>query len=131
VEDNRASAMAEKQAAMISMADTIEAELASALAEVSHQTDAMAATADAMIASATRNGFCAQGAAAAAAQTLANAQAVARATEQLTASIHNISQQMSCYDDVGQPCRTVDLDATWSCQRWCAGPIRNRFAAAA
>jgi methyl-accepting chemotaxis protein len=95
VEDNRASAMAEKQAAMISMADTIEAELGSALAEVSHRTDAMAATADAMTASAARNGFCAQGAAAAAAQTLANAQAVASATEQLTASIRKISQQTS------------------------------------
>jgi methyl-accepting chemotaxis protein len=55
-EDNRRSA-AEKQAALIGMADTIEAETTTALLEVAARTNAMTATAEEMSASAARTGI--------------------------------------------------------------------------
>ena len=77
------------------MADRIETETTKALAEVSECTTAMAATADNMSGSATRTGVSAQSASSAASQTLSNAQTVAAAAEQLSASIREISSQMS------------------------------------
>jgi methyl-accepting chemotaxis protein len=86
---------AEKLAAMTSMADTIEIEVGQALTEVTHHTDAMAATAEAMNTSAGRTDASAQTAASAAAQALTNAQTVAGATEELTASVHEIGRQVA------------------------------------
>ena len=88
-------AEAEKRAALRDMADRIETETTKALAEVSECTTAMAATADNMSGSATRTGVSAQSASSAASQTLSNAQTVAAAAEQLSASIREISSQMS------------------------------------
>lgn len=85
----------EKHAAVLGMAEKIEAETASVLESVSTRTAAMAATAEEMRASANRTGESAQGAATAAAQALANAQTVASAAEQLATSIHEIGSQVS------------------------------------
>ncbi len=88
-------AAAEKQAALLGMAEKIEAETGAALESVSARTAAMAATAEEMSASAGRTGASAQGAASAAAQALANAQTVASAAEELSASIREIAGQVS------------------------------------
>jgi methyl-accepting chemotaxis protein len=84
-----------RRAALVGMANTVEAETGSALEGIGARTVAMAKTADAMSASATRTGASAQDAATAAAQALANAQTVASAAEQLSASIREISSQVS------------------------------------
>jgi methyl-accepting chemotaxis protein len=93
-EQEHQRAEAEKQAALIQMADTIETETGAALAQIRQRTTAMTATADAMRASATRTGAAAETAAGSAAQALENAQSVAGAADQLTASIHEIASQM-------------------------------------
>jgi methyl-accepting chemotaxis protein len=85
----------QRRAALVGMANTVEAETGSALEGIGVRTMAMAKTADAMSASATRTGASAQDAASAAAQALANAQTVASAAEQLAASIREISGQVS------------------------------------
>jgi methyl-accepting chemotaxis protein len=85
----------EKQDALISMAERIEAETTAGLEGIGSRSETMAATAEAMRASAGRTGDAAQSAAAAAAQSLANAQTVASAAEQLTASIHEIGGQVN------------------------------------
>ena len=85
----------QRRAALVGMADTVEAETSTALEGIGARTMAMAATADAMSASATRTGTSAQDAATAAAQALANAQTVASAAEELSASIREISGQVS------------------------------------
>ena len=84
-----------RRAALVGMANTVEAETGSALEGIGVRTMAMAKTADAMSASATRTGASAQDAATAAAQALANAQTVASAAEQLATSIREISGQVS------------------------------------
>jgi methyl-accepting chemotaxis protein len=94
-EAGRTRAEAEKRAAMHGMADTIESETSKALALVGERTAVMAATADSMSASAVRTGVSAQSAASAASQALSNAQTVASAAEQLSASIREISAQVS------------------------------------
>jgi len=95
-EAERASAeQAERRAALVGMADTVESETAIALQSIGARTSAIAATADAMNESATRTGGSAQDAAAAAGQALANAQSVASAAEQLAASIREIGGQVS------------------------------------
>ncbi len=100
----RERADADKLAALIAMADTIEAEAKQALADIGRRTAAMTEAADGMSASATRTGDAAQSAARAAAQALANAQTVASAAEQLAASIREIGGQVSQSDGRGQPC---------------------------
>jgi len=89
-----ARAAQEKQAALVGMAEKIEAETGGALESVGARTTTIAATAEEMSASAMRTGQAAQGAAAAAGQALANAQTVASAAEQLAASIREIGGQM-------------------------------------
>ncbi len=86
---------AEKHAALVAMADRIEAETTTALHEVTTRTNAMTATAEEMNASAGRTGSFAQSAARASAQALANAQTVASAAEQLSASIGEIGGQVA------------------------------------
>jgi methyl-accepting chemotaxis protein len=98
-EDARGRAEAEKRDALRAMADMIEAESAKALTRVSEGTAAMTTTADTMSASAARTGDEARSAAAAAAQTLSNAQTVASAAEQLSASIREIGAQMRLSTD--------------------------------
>jgi methyl-accepting chemotaxis protein len=84
-----------KRAALVGMADTIEAETGSALRQIGNRTMAMATTADAMTASAARTGGSAQNAAAAADHARANAQTVASAAEELAASIREIGGQVN------------------------------------
>jgi methyl-accepting chemotaxis protein len=92
--DHRRSA-AEKQTALVGMAETIEAETTTALQEVAIRTKAMAGIAEQMNASATRTGNLTQSAAIASAQALATAQTVASAAEQLSASIREVGGQMA------------------------------------
>lgn len=94
-EQERQSAAAEKQVALIGMADRIETETTTALNEITTRTAAMTATAEGMSASAARTGSSAQSAATASAQALANAQTVASAAEQLSASIREIGAQVA------------------------------------
>ncbi len=89
-----ARATQEKHAALVGMAEKIEAETGAALESVGTRTAGIAATAEEMSTSAMRTGEAAQGAAAAAGQALANAQTVASAAEQLAASIREIGTQM-------------------------------------
>jgi len=93
--EERQRAAAEKQAALVSMADTIETETGTAMQQISAHTTAMAATADEMSASAGRTATSAQNAATAAEHAQANAQSVASAAEQLAASIRQIGGQVS------------------------------------
>jgi methyl-accepting chemotaxis protein len=88
-------AEADRVAALIGMADTIEAESSRAVAHVSERTTAMVATATAMSDSAARTGQSADGASTAAGQVLATSQSVASAAEQLTTSINNIGGEVS------------------------------------
>ena len=88
-------AEAEKRAALVDMAEKIEAETGTALQRIGLRTAAMATTADAMNASAARTGTSARDATAAADLALTNAQTVAGAAEQLTASIRKISRQVT------------------------------------
>jgi methyl-accepting chemotaxis protein len=99
-EETRRQAEADKRAALLRMADTIEAETATALAEVGHGTAALAETAAAMSASAIDTGASAQGAASAAAEALETAQAVASGAEQLASSIREIAGQVSRSTDM-------------------------------
>jgi methyl-accepting chemotaxis protein len=94
-EQQRQRAEADKHTALASMADRIETETTTALHEVGTRTTAMTATAEEMSASATRTGISAQSAADASAQALANAQTVASAAEELSASIHEIGAQVA------------------------------------
>jgi methyl-accepting chemotaxis protein len=94
-EAERNQSEAEKRAALVGMAQTIETATNSALRQIGDRTTAMATTADAMSVSATRTGASAKDAAAAAAQALGIAQTVAGAAEQLAASIREIGSQVS------------------------------------
>jgi methyl-accepting chemotaxis protein len=91
----RHHAEAEKRAALTNMADTIETETLAALHQISSRTTAMTATADEMSVAAKRTGSFAESAATAAAYAVATAQTAADASEQLTASIHEIGSQVS------------------------------------
>ena len=91
----RARTEAERRAALVGMADAIEAETTAAVRHVATRTNAMTATAEEMSASADRTGNSAQSAASASAQALANAQTVSSAAEQLSASIHEIGAQVA------------------------------------
>ena len=87
-------AVQEKHAALVGMADKIEADTATALEAVGGRTAAIAATAEAMSVSASRTGTSADAAAAAAAQAMANTQTVASAAEQIAGSIRSIGLQV-------------------------------------
>ena len=91
----RARAEAEKHAALLSMVDRVEADTTAAITQVGARTAAMTAAAEQMAASAGRTGNSAQSAATASAHALANAETVASAAEQLSASIREISMQMT------------------------------------
>ena len=91
----RRHAEAEKRAALVGMAEKIEAETDTALRLAGVRTSALAATADALSSSASRTGSSAQDATAAAGQALGNVQTVASAAEELAASIREISRQVS------------------------------------
>ena len=93
--ERRSMEQAQRRAALVGMADTVESETAAALRSIGTRTSAIAATADAMSESANRTGGSAQDAAAAAGQALANAQSVASAAEELSASIREIGGQVS------------------------------------
>jgi methyl-accepting chemotaxis protein len=93
--EERLAAEAAKQAALVQMADRIEAEMGVALEHIGVRTTAMITTADALNASAERTGSSSGEAAHAAEGALSNAQMVASAAEQLTASIAEIGTQVS------------------------------------
>jgi methyl-accepting chemotaxis protein len=84
-----------QQAALRRMAETIERETAGALHQIGDRTRAIEATAVAMSVSATRTGASARHVATAAGNALANAQTVAGAAEQLSASIGEINHRVS------------------------------------
>jgi methyl-accepting chemotaxis protein len=86
---------AEKRTALGNMAQRIDVETGAALEQIRRRTSAMIATADEMSASAGRTGVAADTASSAAALALANAQTVAGAAEQLSASIREIGGQVS------------------------------------
>jgi len=85
----------EKHAALLAMAETIEAETLNSVEHIRHRTDVMAATAEQMSASAARTGMSAADAAMEAGQALATAQTVASAAEELSASIREIGSQVT------------------------------------
>jgi methyl-accepting chemotaxis protein len=85
---------AEKRAALVDMAEKIEAETGSALQNIALRMAATAKAADAMNASAQRTGASAQDATTAADQALSIVQTVASAADQLTSSVHAISRQV-------------------------------------
>jgi methyl-accepting chemotaxis protein len=92
--EERRQADAAKHAALVDMADRIEASTTAALHEVGTRTAAMTAAAEEMSASADRTGNSARSAASASSQALANAQTVASAAEQLSSSIREIGAQV-------------------------------------
>jgi methyl-accepting chemotaxis protein len=94
-EQQHKAAEQEKQAALVSMAESIEAETRVALAKIGERSSAMQATAEEMRQSASRTGGAVQSAAAAAAEALANAQTVAAAAEELASSIREIGAQVT------------------------------------
>jgi methyl-accepting chemotaxis protein len=94
-EADRLKAQQETQAALVAMAEAIEAEASAALAQVHARTAAMTETATDMSGSATRTGRSAESAAAAAGQALATSQTVANAADQLAMAIGEIGEQVS------------------------------------
>nr|WP_294512499.1 methyl-accepting chemotaxis protein [uncultured Rhodopila sp.] len=91
----RERAELDKRAALTAMADRIEREAAAAVHQIGERTVAMTATAGQMRDLAGRTGVAAETAASAAALALGNAQAVASAAEELSASIREISSQVA------------------------------------
>jgi methyl-accepting chemotaxis protein len=88
-------AMEEKYAAMIAMAEKVEAASEAALESVGGRTTAMAVAAEDMTTSASRTAAAAQAAATAARQALATAQTAARSAEELASSVRTIGGQIS------------------------------------
>jgi methyl-accepting chemotaxis protein len=103
-EEDRRLSEAEKQAALEAMAQTVEQETRKAVDAVSQLTQQMSANADHMASSAAAVSDNSQTVATASEHALSNAQTVASASEQLTASIREISGQVSS-------ARTITLDA--------------------
>jgi methyl-accepting chemotaxis protein len=91
----RERADAEKQSALVKMAETIETETRLAMDQISARTTALADAAGAMTSSAARTGVSAESAATAAGQALATAETVASAAEELATSIREISAQVT------------------------------------
>ncbi len=94
-DDERQRADGEKLSALMSMADKIETETSSALEQIGNRATALARSSSGMTESAKHTGSMAQDAEVAAGQALATAQTVASAAEQLAASIHEISGQVT------------------------------------
>jgi methyl-accepting chemotaxis protein len=94
-EANRQASEAEKRAALLAMADTVERETRKAVEAVSSITDRMSGDAGHMANSARAVSENSQTVASASTQALANAQTVASALEQLTASIREISTHVN------------------------------------
>jgi methyl-accepting chemotaxis protein len=94
-ETNRRASEAEKQAALLAMAETVERETRKAVEAVSHLTERMSGDAGHMAKSARAVSENSQSVATASTQALANAQTVASASEELTASIREISSQVT------------------------------------
>jgi methyl-accepting chemotaxis protein len=92
--DRRASE-AEKQAALVAMADTVERETRKAVEGVSNLTERMSGDANHMANSARAVSENSQSVATASTQALANAQTVASASEELTTAIREISTQVN------------------------------------
>jgi methyl-accepting chemotaxis protein len=103
-EEDRRLSEAEKQEALEAMAQTVEQETRKAVDAVSKLTQQMSANADHMATSAAAVSDNSQTVATASEHALSNAQTVASASEQLTASIREISGQVSS-------ARTITLDA--------------------
>jgi methyl-accepting chemotaxis protein len=103
-EEDRRLSEAEKQEALEAMAQTVEQETRKAVDAVSKLTQQMSANADHMATSAAAVSENSQTVATASEHALSNAQTVASASEQLTASIREISGQVSS-------ARTITLDA--------------------
>ena len=99
-EEHRAQADADKRAALIGMAETVETETASSVEAVSRQTERMAATTSELAASAERVRTDAATASEAADQALANTETVASAAEQLSASIREIAGQVGRSNEI-------------------------------
>ena len=97
---SREQAEAAKRAALVGMAETIEASAGAALNRIGESTASMNATAGEMNALASRTDRSAQAAASAATQALSTAQMVAGAAEELAASIREISGQVTRSSDV-------------------------------
>ncbi|MBC7953310.1 MAG: HAMP domain-containing protein [Rhodospirillaceae bacterium] len=93
-EEDRAHAEADKRAALSNMAETVERETRAAVAQVSGHTGHMTENAAAMTRSTLSVSDSSQSVAVAAAQALANAQTVAAASEELSASIGEIAHQI-------------------------------------
>ncbi len=91
----REQAVADKNASLIGMAETIESETTTALRQVAARTTDMTQTADEMAELASRTSSSAHSAADASARALANVQTVAAAAEQLSASIRAIGSQVA------------------------------------
>ncbi|WP_439594400.1 methyl-accepting chemotaxis protein [Falsiroseomonas sp.] len=91
-----------RDAALVGMAETIERDAGKAVAQVSTLTGELAHTARAMSETASQTGHNAEDAAAAASQTQSTAQTVAAAAEQLTASIGEITRQVTVSGSAAQ-----------------------------
>ncbi|NKE43340.1 chemotaxis protein [Roseomonas frigidaquae] len=91
-----------RDAALVGMAETVEREAGAAVTQVSKLTSEMARTAREMSATASRTGSNADDAAAAAGQTRGTAQTVAAAAEELTASIGEITRQVTLSGSAAQ-----------------------------
>ncbi|BAE52880.1 methyl-accepting chemotaxis protein [Paramagnetospirillum magneticum] len=93
-EEERRKAERDKIAALQGMAETVERETRAAVDRIAEMTRRMADNAGGMALSASAVGDNSQSVAAAATQALANAQTVAAAAEELSASIHEIANQV-------------------------------------
>ena len=94
-EEQRQASEASKVTALVTMADKVEEATTHAVAEVSAKSVAMADAARRMAGTAGRVDGSATAVSAASTQALSNAEAVAVASEQLTASIREIAQQVT------------------------------------
>jgi methyl-accepting chemotaxis protein len=94
-EAERQRVQAEKQAALMAMAELIEVEAGGVVETAAKLGSALSATAEAMNSSASRTGGAVQAAVDAADTALTTAQAVAGAAEELAASIHRINAQLA------------------------------------
>jgi methyl-accepting chemotaxis protein len=105
-DEERRLAAEDKQASLVRMAETIEADTGTAMELIGQRTAKMARTADEMHASAGRTSESAKSAATATAQALANAETVAGAADQLAASIKEIGGQVG--QSAGSVSRAVE-----------------------
>jgi methyl-accepting chemotaxis protein len=94
-DDQERRVQEQKQAALIAMADAIEAEAGHALAQVHARTTAMAQTAAEMSGSAARTGRAAESATDAATTAMESSHTVSAAADKLAAAISEIGQQVS------------------------------------